>query len=75
MSAAAEPVAEATKPRRVRGPRKSTLAALDAARREGYEMGRREAEAEADGAPRMLATVIVWASGVVFGAILGVWLF
>lgn len=73
MSAAAELVAEATKPRRVRGPRKSTLAALDAARREGYEMGRREAEA--DGAPRMLATVIVWASGVVFGAILGVWLF
>lgn len=74
MAATAEVVSQEVKPaRRVRGPRKSTIAALDAARREGYEMGKVEGARAA--APPMLATAVVWCAGVAFGAIVGAWLF
>lgn len=76
MSTAAELVAEATKPRRVRGPRKSTLAALDAARREGHEAGRQEmlrevrAAQEGSGVIVAAAAVVILGVGFVAGALI-----
>lgn len=72
MSAAAELVAEATKPRRVRGPRKSTLQALEAARQEGYAMALREVRAAQEGSGVIVAgaAVVILGIGVLAGALI-----